>query len=178
MTFIEFIDQNLFYLINTVWSNAFFDLILPPMRERFIWAPLYVYIIAFFATNFKENWWKIILFLFACFAIADYTSSSLLKPLVARVRPCNDMVECGSGYSFTSSHATNHFAIAVFLIHYLRNIFPPIIILAILWASAISYAQVYVGVHYPLDILCGAILGSAIGWFVAKYSKRFTQWEF
>ena len=83
-------------------------------------------------------------------------------------------MDCGSGYSFTSSHATNHFAIALFLVllwgrkhPFLRYLFP-------LWAASIALAQVYVGVHYPLDIFVGSLLGVGIG-VLGYFSYRFLE---
>lgn len=113
-----------------------------------------------------------LVFFIMTFAIADSTSSSLIKPEVMRIRPCNDVVfkdqiklrvRCGSGYSFPSSHATNHFALGMFLLVIFYKRWKPIIWLSLGWAASISYAQIYVGVHYPIDILAGAILGSIIG---------------
>jgi undecaprenyl-diphosphatase len=78
------------------------------------------------------------------------------------------LVQCGSGYSFPSTHATNHFAFALFMIGTLAQRYRWIVAPLIIWAAAIAYAQVYVGVHYPFDVLCGALLGSSIGIFVAR----------
>jgi membrane-associated phospholipid phosphatase len=99
----------------------------------------------------------------------------VIKPTIQRVRPCNQVdmqktvvlrVHCGGGYSFTSSHATNHFALAVFLIFAIGRHFRRIAIPLLLWAASIAYGQVYVGVHFPLDILGGALLGTMIGGFI------------
>jgi undecaprenyl-diphosphatase len=104
-----------------------------------------------------------------------------VKPLVERSRPCAEQssidviakVRCGSGYSFTSSHATNHFAIAIFFIFTLGRYIKYLSIGLIVWASLISLAQVYVGVHYPSDIFCGMLLGIAIGYFWSKVFNRY-----
>jgi undecaprenyl-diphosphatase len=69
---------------------------------------------------------------------------------------------CPSSSSFTSSHACNHFAMAFFIYRTLRQT-SPWWSLVFVWAFMISYAQVYVGVHYPLDVICGAVVGSLIG---------------
>ncbi|MBK8699845.1 MAG: phosphatase PAP2 family protein [Saprospiraceae bacterium] len=83
------------------------------------------------------------------------------------------LVRCGSGYSFTSSHATNHFAIATFLSFslgtFLRKVRTPLFT----WAGVISLAQVYVGVHFPLDVLCGGLLGFSVGLFWAWVFMRY-----
>src|SRR5690606_41271822 len=104
------------------------------------------------------------------------------KKNVKRVRPCNDLVfknevnirvRCGSGFSFTSSHATNHFAMAFFWIALFRHRWKHTLWLCITWASLISFSQIYVGVHYPVDIICGALLGILIGTGVGYLFKRF-----
>jgi undecaprenyl-diphosphatase len=98
-----------------------------------------------------------------------------------RLRPCNDpinslhmrlLVECGSGYSFPSSHATNHFGMSLFLYFSFGKFYKWIKPTVILWAALVSYAQVYVGVHYPIDVFTGAIIGSLIGFLIAKLFNR------
>jgi undecaprenyl-diphosphatase len=105
------------------------------------------------------------------------------------LRPCNEpeiksevtiIVDCGTGYSFPSSHATNHFGIAVFLIMMFYHRWKIILPLGIFWAASISFAQIYVGVHYPIDILTGSLLGSSIGLGMGKIllsNKIFKTWK-
>jgi Membrane-associated phospholipid phosphatase len=166
------LDQEAFLAVNQGMSNVFFDWLMPILRNPYTWAPLYLFIIVFCVKNYKKRGALIVLFILITFAISDSVSSSLIKNSVQRVRPCNDIefkeevnirVRCGSGYSFTSSHATNHFAMAVFLIIIFYRRWKHILWLALLWAGLISFAQVYVGVHYPLDVLSGALLGTIIG---------------
>ena len=98
-----------------------------------------------------------------------------------RLRPCNDpinalhgrlLVECGSGYSFPSSHATNHFGMSLFLYFTFGSFFKWIKPVVILWAALVAYAQVYVGVHYPIDVVTGACIGSIIGYIVARLFNK------
>ncbi|MBK1441520.1 phosphatase PAP2 family protein [Parapedobacter sp. ISTM3] len=168
------LDQEIFLAINQGLSNAFFDWLMPILRNPYTWAPLYLFIIIFCIKNYKKKGVLVVFLVLITFGIADALSSSVIKKSVQRVRPCNDVefkeevnvrVRCGSGYSFTSSHATNHFAIAMVLIMVFYSRWKPILGLGLLWAAAVSFAQVYVGVHYPLDIICGAILGCLIGCF-------------
>jgi membrane-associated phospholipid phosphatase len=167
------IDRYLFEFINHDLSNRVFDLILVFFRNKTVWLPLYLFLISFFIFNFKKKGILVILFAFAGTGIADYTSSSLIKPAVERIRPCNNIqenpdlikrVNCGSGYSFPSSHATNHFSLGVFFYFIFLRIYRRYAFLFLIWAAIIAFAQVYVGVHYPIDVFAGAILGSVIGY--------------
>ncbi len=166
------LDQEAFLAINQGLSNAFFDWLMPILRNRYTWAPLYLFIIIFCIRNYGKSGLLIILFTLITFGISDQLSSSVIKNAVQRVRPCQDIefkeevnlrVRCSGGYSFTSSHATNHFAMAVFLTMVFYRRWKHILWIGLVWAGMISIAQVYVGVHYPLDILGGALLGSLIG---------------
>ena len=101
----------------------------------------------------------------------DQVSSHLIKPLVARLRPCNDptimhLIDTfnnyrSGGYSFTSSHACNSFGIFAIVSLIVRN--RTLSLSLLLWACINSYSRIYLGVHFPGDILCGAIIGSVIG---------------
>lgn len=170
------LDQQLFLSINKGLANQFFDFLMPLLRNPYTWAPLYLFFIIFAIRNYKKKGIIMILLLLVTFGLGDYTSASMIKPEVMRVRPCNDVpfkeqvttrVRCGSGYSMPSSHATNHFAIGIFILMLFRRKWKPIVWLSLLWAASISFAQIYVGVHYPGDILVGALLGTAIGFFTS-----------
>lgn len=165
-------DSAAFQFINGSLSNPVFDALLPWFREKWFWMPLYLFIAAFVVLNYKKRGWVILLGLVLSAGVSDFSSSNLIKKNVQRIRPCHDpamyekirlRVTCGGGYSFTSSHAANHFAAAVFLIGVLGGQKRWLRPVALAWASVIALSQVYVGVHYPGDILFGAVLGSAIG---------------
>ncbi len=174
-------DQAIFKFINDEFTNAFFNWLLPILRDKHIWVPLYVFILAFLWINYKMEGLVITLFIGLTILISDQMSSSLIKHLVERERPCNDaaiqvnlLVHCGPGYSFTSSHATNHFAFSAFLASLFGRRFIWVSVVAYLWAFVISYSQIYVGVHYPFDIVGGAILGIIIGKIVGFLALAFT----
>ncbi|WP_202406020.1 phosphatase PAP2 family protein [Hufsiella ginkgonis] len=167
------LDHQLFFAINNGLSNPFFDWLMPFLRNRFFWAPLYLFWIIFFTRNYGRKGFVLVVFLLVTFAITDMLSSGMIKPAIHRLRPCNDVtlkhdvnsiVACGSGFSFPSSHAANHFAIALFLITVFRRKWKWIMALGLGWAFSISLAQVYVGVHFPLDVIAGAVLGCMIGY--------------
>jgi len=164
-------DTHLFHLINSDWANPFFDFLLPILRNKYTWMPLYLFLASFFIINFKKKGVFIVLALALTVGISDATSSHLIKKSVKRLRPCKVLekpsdlhllVRCGSGYSFPSSHAANHFSMAVFLFLTLGKIARWTKAPLLIWAASICYAQVYVGVHFPLDVLAGALLGSLI----------------
>lgn len=175
-------DKEFFLAINQGLSNPIFDWLLPIMRNPYTWAPLYLFLIIFLIKHYGKMGALIVACILINFAATDAISSHLLKKNIKRIRPCNDIefkhdvnvrVRCGSGYSFTSSHATNHFGMAVFLIVLFRRKWKPALAVGLAWAAIISVSQIYVGVHYPIDILCGALLGSLIGFINGSLFKRF-----
>ena len=110
---------------------------------------------------------------------SDLVSSRLIKNNVKRSRPCNtelaglvERVPCGSGYSFTSSHATNHFALSSFLFFLFGRALKRHRWWLLVWAASIVLAQIYVGKHYPLDVMVGAILGCLIGWMCSMIFEK------
>ena len=183
------LDQYLFFAINKGLSNPFFDWLMPYLRNRYFWTPLYLFMAIFFVRNYGKQGWLIMVFLGLTFGISDYLSSSVIKPAFERLRPCNDpiikpeinsLIVCGTGFSFPSSHAANHFALAVFLITMFYEKWKPIILFGILWAFSISFAQIYVGVHYPGDVTFGGILGAMIGYItgtILLHLKAFNVWK-
>jgi undecaprenyl-diphosphatase len=82
---------------------------------------------------------------------------------------------CSGGFSFTSSHAANHFGLAMFIFMTIQPLFKKYTWLFFIWAAVIAYAQVYVGVHYPLDIFVGALIGLFIGWFIGSVFNKWKQ---
>lgn len=176
-------DIKFFFLINRGSSNAFFDVLMPLLRESNIWTPLYLFIILLVWQRFGARTLLWLLAAVVTVAITDLVSSRLIKENVMRLRPCRDpevaayihflVKYCPSSSSFTSSHATNHFGMAMFIFISLKNYFSPRwLALLFLWALSICYAQVYVGVHYPLDVLAGGLLGCLLGYVTAKLFNR------
>lgn len=175
-------DKQLFLFLNHKLSNPLFDFILPYFRDSVFWAPLYIFIGSFILLNYgkKGLWWCIA---FLCtIALTDMIGTRVFKEGIDRLRPCQDpffyqnvrllLKHCSSSASFVSNHAANHFGIATFI----SLSFAPSIgkwsILLYLWAFFVAFAQVYVGVHYPGDILGGALLGILAGVLTATILKN------
>ena len=177
-------DHALFSNINGKWTNPFFDGLMPWVRHSNNWIPLYVVLLSFLIYKWGKNSWKWLVLVGVNVTLTDQISSHLFKPYFHRLRPCADpelmqqtrllLDHCSGGFSFTSSHAANHFGIAVFLVVTLQPLLKNYRYLFLIWAAIIAYAQVYVGVHFPLDIFVGAIIGIIVGYF---NGKLFHKWQ-
>jgi membrane-associated phospholipid phosphatase len=176
-------DTWLFLKINTGWTGWFADAIMPVIRDQRTWYPMYAFLLVYTIYKFK---WKSLPFLVLAgltVVITDQVSSNFLKEFFGRVRPCSEAAlqgiarlrvgRCPGSGSFTSSHAVNHFGLAVFFFFALKPYFKKWSYLFFLWAGLICYAQVYVGVHYPGDVTGGALIGSLLGWLTSLIFRKY-----
>jgi len=170
------IDKKLLLTINS-WNTPWLDSIMMALTHTAYWLPFFILIIA--AMIYYYRWHSLVIlgYLILVIVLADQLSSSLLKPFVGRLRPSHDpelenMLHLvnnyrGGLYGFVSSHAANAFGIATLLFIALRQRIRWIWIMFI-WALLFSYTRMYLGVHYPLDILCGGLLGGVISILLAR----------
>lgn len=175
------LDAGWFQAVNRGCAHAWLDGWIPWLRDKYLWLPAYVFIAGFLLVNGRRAGIFLLVGWLATVGATDLVSSRLVKRVVARERPCKVLdadrelrllVSCGSGYSFPSSHAANHFAMAVFLGGCFGGRWPWARLLLPVWAAAVAFAQVYVGVHYPMDALAGALLGSTLGWLGLRATDR------
>lgn len=164
-------DEVLFLYLNSHRLD-WLDPIMKTLTGTFIWIPLYAFLVylIFKAYGMKSFWY--VGFIVLLILMADKFTSGFMKPFFERLRPCHDprwegMINtyagCGGKYGFASSHASNTFAIASYMFLVLRGKIRAMGWL-FLWAGVISYTRIYLGVHYPADILVGALVGIACGW--------------
>ncbi|MEI6151584.1 MAG: phosphatase PAP2 family protein [Chitinophagia bacterium] len=181
-TSLEKADIALFKLINGQWTMPYFDVLMPWMRTSEHWFLFYLALVGYIFYRWGWKAWKWLLAVAITIALTDQVSSFIFKPIIHRLRPCADpsmltqvkllIPACPSSFSFTSSHAANHFSLAIFIFMTLQPLFKKYTYLFFIWAGLISYAQIYVGVHYPLDILAGTFIGLLMGYIGAiVYSK-------
>ena len=176
-------DHVAWFYLNVKWHNAVLDTVMPFVRNQWFWTPLYLFLAIFMPSHYRKQGWILCAMFLITFAISDQVSASLIKPFFNRVRPCNNetlhgivhlLVPCGNGKSFPSSHASNHFALAWFMSLTLGRMARWVWPAALLWAVLVCYAQVYVGVHYPLDVFAGGTLGTCVGIGVGMFCNKFT----
>ncbi|MEZ5360524.1 MAG: phosphatase PAP2 family protein [Candidatus Zixiibacteriota bacterium] len=158
------IDTDLFFFINQTLANPVTDFIMPIITNENFLRIFYGTLILSLLIFGKKRFIWIIVFSIIVVALSDQISSSFLKPLIGRLRPCKELavhllVNCGAGKSFPSSHAANLFGQAVFF----GLLFRKIRWYFILFAFLVAISRIFVGVHYPLDMLGGIVVGSMCG---------------
>ena len=180
MNFIEQLnklDTSLFLYLNGK-HNSFFDFIMYWASDKFIWILLYALIIFMLIKKLKTNE-AVLIFLMVIMLIisSDQLSATILKNLIHRLRPCHnehikDLIhivgDCGGQFGFVSSHAANCFALFTFLTIIFHKQIPRLKYVFFLWPVLVSYSRIYLGVHYPGDVICGAVLGIILGYLFSK----------
>jgi len=179
--------ENSFFLMLNGIHSPFWDILMGYVTHRFTWIPLYLYLIYYLWRNFHTNKWFNLLIVLISVGLADRITSGLMKPFFERLRPCHDpeiahlvhvVGNCGGQFGFASSHAANSFALvfSFYQLFRLNNIKKTnFMVFLVLWAILVSYSRIYVGVHFPSDILVGALVGSIIPFILVYFYSIFNK---
>lgn len=186
------LDKELFLYLNTLGTSTW-DGFWAFISEKTYWIPLYALLLYLLFKNFGFNKTILILVLTLLMVLLTDQITNLFKDGFQRPRPCFtkefEGIMRGIGcerrgqYGFTSAHASNHFAVALLLGLIFKSKFKWMLFVLLIWAAFISYSRIYLGVHFPLDVICGAAMGLLLGfgfyklygWILKKYPQHFEK---
>ncbi|MBE0663262.1 MAG: phosphatase PAP2 family protein [Bacteroidales bacterium] len=166
--FLKNIDTQLFLFFNG-FHNPFGDFVMYWLSDKYIWVPLYAFLLYLLFRYYGKKAFIFMVLVALLITISDQVSVHFFKNVFLRLRPCHEpalegmvytLGRCGGKYGFISSHASNSFAIAVFMALLLWNKVRTVAIIMLIWAAMVSYSRVYLGVHYPGDVLVGGMVGA------------------
>ena len=181
-------DEQLFLFLNQFHSEWLDQVVFLITRTEF-WIPLYALLIYLIFRNYKKEGWLVLLGVIITIILADQITSSLMKPFFLRLRPSHEpslvgLIHIvqeyrGGMYGFASSHAANTTGVAFFIFLLFKNKYRWIWMIFI-WAFVMSYTRIYLGVHYPGDILVGMLVGLGSGytgyrfylWLLVRANKK------
>lgn len=171
-------DKRALIFLNGLHTQGL-DPVMLTITKTFFWTPLYLFFIFLIFKTWKKEGWMFLLGAIVTIVLSDQITSSLMKPFFERLRPSHDPTiqnllhlvndYRGSLYGFASSHAANTFGIAMFMWLAFRGIYRWIF-LVFIWAALMTYTRIYLGVHFPGDILVGALVGMISGWLGFRIS--------
>lgn len=184
MNFITNLDTELFLFLNGLHVD-WLDPIMTFISGKITWAPFYLILLFLVIKKYKKQSILVLIGVVILIVCSDQISSGIFKPIFERPRPCHneaikDLVylpngHCGGAYGFISSHACNCFALAVFITHVLKKYYRKIAYIMYIWASLVAYSRIYMGVHYPGDIIVGAVVGIIVGFVISKLYDMISQ---
>lgn len=181
--FLNSVDSDLFLLINGC-HNSFFDSVMTYASSKFFWVWFYLILLYFIIRKYHWRSVLVLIFVALLIALSDQLSVHLFKNTFQRLRPCHSeelvllvhtVSGCGGQYGFVSSHAANSFALAFFIGGLMWSNHKWILLTLLIWATFVGYSRIYLGVHYPGDIIGGAVLGMILGYLILQlynYSEK------
>lgn len=185
VTFLKEIDQSLFLFLNS-FHNGFWDMVMLMITRKEIWLPLYIAFAFLLMKKYHRAKFVFILFVIILAVVFSDQISVLIKESVKRLRPTYDLeiqgmvhnvFRKGGLYGFFSSHASNAIAVAFLTSKLFRNKIFTITIF--FWAFLVAYSRIYVGVHFPFDVLAGIVWGLLTGYLFFQlllFSEKKISW--
>jgi undecaprenyl-diphosphatase len=184
LEFLNEIDTQIFLFLNS-FHNAFFDKLMWIISSKTIWIPMYLGLFYLLFRNYKKESFFIFIAVILAVSLADSLSVAMFKDVFKRYRPShNQEIESlihivnnyrGGNYGFISSHAANVFALAVILNNFLKSKYRFFTFFIFSWATVVCYSRIYLGVHYPGDLIGGAVFGSFVSILVLFLYKYFKE---
>lgn len=185
MSFIDHLivfDQKLFLFLNGL-HDSHLDEVMRIISTTGVWIPFYAVLVLLIIKKYKKESWIPLLTIAVLILICDQFASGLMKPLFLRLRPCHEPnlenltympFGCGGQYGFISSHAANTFGLAMFVWLLFKNQ-SYYWALMFVWAFVVSYSRIYLGAHYPADVLAGGLSGILWAKLLFGGIKKYTQ---
>lgn len=175
-------DRKLFLLLNTLGSEPF-DRFFILVSAPWFWIPVYIILAYLLYKKYSLRNFLFILLFFGIGITASDQLAGIYKNGIMRLRPCHDasliplmrMVKCGGNYGFYSAHASNFFFVATYFSHFLKGRYKLLAPLLFLWAALIAFSRIYLGVHFPLDVLFGVAAGFLLGGTFASLAEKVVQ---
>ena len=165
-SFLNSTDILLLKLFNRSFANPLFDFVFPFITDSSNW---FLPLIVFYIYLFRDDWrraLKAFLIAVVCLVLTDAVAAQIIKPVVGRIRPSHELADMvrllvgkGGKYSFPSNHAANSMAFAIVTGFFYPEMRRWLLIIPIL----VGFSRVYVGVHFPGDVMAGALFGYLIG---------------
>jgi undecaprenyl-diphosphatase len=183
-------DTSLLLAINS-HHNDTLDLLMWWVSKPWIWSPLYVLLLLVILKKYGRNHTAYILLAFGALILCtDFLNLHCIKNTVQRLRPTheprlsgllhlltddNGHPYLGGAYGFISSHTANHFGLAFLFSALTKHVYPWAAVAFYLWACIIAYSRIYMGVHYPLDVIGGAVFGMSAGACMHFFLRRIAR---
>lgn len=180
LNWLDHIDKTLFLYFNS-FHSPFSDQIWLWITNIPTWIPLYILLVFFTIKVFKKDSWIIIIGFLLVILASDQFTSTFMKPFFGRLRPCYDLEighlvhianKCGGQFGYASGHAANSFGIAMFSWMLFKNYWSGTWLIFV-WAGIVAFSRIMIGVHYPGDILTGALVGLTFSWIIFKTIEEF-----
>jgi undecaprenyl-diphosphatase len=166
------LDKELFLFLNGLHTPAL-DTVMFYLTKTVVWIPFYAGLLYLIVKTYGLQSWKVIIGIVLAVTLADQVTSTVMKPWFARLRPSHNpefegVVHIVNGYAggrygFASSHASDTFAVAMFFFLLFRYAYKGMAFM-FAWATLVTYTRIYLGVHYPADIVTGALIGLLTGY--------------